>query len=110
MSRVPPFPRTKLDVVRRLSMQTGLTQAQVSSVLDSLAALSYEGARRPGGFHVPGFGRLELSQRKARDAWDPRRRKAIRVPAKTTVSFRLSEAAKSTILAGIRKSPAERKA
>ena len=93
------FPKTKPQVVRALADKTNLTQAQVESVLDALAALAYAGATKvPGGFPVPGLGKLTLIQRKARPGFNPRTKEPITIPAKTVVKFRLSKVAKDAIL------------
>ena len=93
------FPKTKVQIIRALADKTGLTQAQVASVLEQLAELAYVGAKQPGGFPVPGFGKVSMKQRKARTGFNPRTQEKIQIPAKTVVKFRLSKTAKDAILA-----------
>ncbi len=93
------FPKTKVQIIRALADKTGLTQAQVASVLEQLAELAYVGAKQPGGFPVPGFGKVSMKQRKARTGFNPKTQAKIQIPAKTVVKFRLSKVAKDAILA-----------
>ena len=93
------FPKTKVRIIRFLADKTGLTQAQVASVLEQLAELAYVGAKQPGGFPVPGFGKVSMKQRKARTGFNPKTQAKIQIPAKTVVKFRLSKVAKDAILA-----------
>ena len=92
------FPKTKVRIIRFLADKTGLTQAQVGSVLEELAKLAYAGAKQ-GGFPVPGLGKVSMIQRKARTGFNPRTQEKIQIPAKTVVKFRLSKTAKDAILA-----------
>ena len=85
------FPKTKVQIIRALADKTGLTQAQVASVVEQLAALAYAGAKEKGGFPVPGLG-------KARTGFNPKTQEKIQIPAKTVVKFRLSKTAKDAIL------------
>ena len=55
---------TKSEVQSCLAEKTGLTKAQVGSVLDELATLAYVEAKN--AFVIPGIGKLVLVQREAR--------------------------------------------
>lgn len=92
------FPKTKVQIIRALADKTDLTQAQVASVLEQLANLAYVGAKQPGGFPVPGLGKVAMKERKARTGFNPKTQQKIQIPAKTVVKFRLSKTAKDAIL------------
>ena len=49
-------------------------------------------------FVLPGFGKLVLSERKAREGRNPQTGEAIQIPAKTTLKFRLSKGMKDTVV------------
>lgn len=95
------IPSTKLDLVRALSAKADVSQTKVEEILDALAAFAYAGAPSRRGFSIPGIGRLSVITRKARRAFNPATGRAIRVPAKTALSFRFSKLAKEAILPGI---------
>ena len=47
-------------------------------------------------FVLPGFGKLVLSKRQAREGRNPQTGETIKIAAKTTLKFRLSKAMKDT--------------
>ena len=93
------FPKTKVQIIRALADKTNLTQAQVASVLEQLVELAYAGAKQPGGFPVPGLGKVSMKQRKARTGFNPKTQAKIQIHAKTVVKFSLSKTATDAILA-----------
>ena len=62
--------RTKTDVYRGLSEDTGLTRRQVSSVFDGLAGMIKKdlGGRGPGVFAVPGLMKIKVVRKPATKA------------------------------------------
>ena len=92
------FPKTKVQIIRVLAEKTDLPQAKVDQVLKELVDLAYAGARKEGGFPLPGLGKLVLLKRQARSGFNPRTHEAIQIPAKTVVKFRLSKVAKDANL------------
>lgn len=87
---------SKTETLRTLSERTGLSRAQVGSVLDELAQLSYREAKN--GFTVPGLGKLVLQDRKARMGRNPATGEAIQIPAKRVLKFRVAKQAKDAVL------------
>lgn len=87
---------TKSDVQKTLAEKTGLSKAQVGSLLDELAALAYAEARN--GFLVPGIGKLVLVQRSARTGRNPATGETIEIPARKAVKFRVAKACKDAVL------------
>ncbi|MDQ3252647.1 MAG: HU family DNA-binding protein, partial [Acidobacteriota bacterium] len=51
-----------------------------------------------GEFSLPGFGKLVLSERKAREGRNPQTGDPIQIPAKTTLKFRVSKGMKDTVV------------
>jgi len=66
--------------------------------MDNLADLAVKETKKNGEFTVPGIGKLVKSQRKARMGRNPATGQAIKIPAKTVVKFRVSKAAKDSIV------------
>jgi DNA-binding protein HU-beta len=89
---------TKSQLLTALSEKTGLTKSDVERVLDELASTAYSEVKVQGEFIVPGFGKLVKANRKARMGRNPATGEEIRIPAKTVVKFRLSKAAKDSVL------------
>lgn len=87
---------TKSQTLSHLAERTGLSKADVASVLDAVANLSYVEAKN--GFALPGIGKLVLMDRKARIGRNPATGEQIEIPAKTVVKFRISKACKEAVL------------
>ncbi len=87
---------TQSQVIQMLSEMEQLPKKQVKSLLDNLSALAYKEAKN--GFVVPGLGKLVLVQRKARMGRNPATGETIKIPAKKAVKFKVSKAAKDSIL------------
>ena len=73
-----------------------MSKKQVGAVLDALVGLAYKEAKNK--FTLPGLGKLELKNRKARKGRNPKTGEEIDIPAKRVVKFRVAKAAKDAIL------------
>ena len=89
-------PLTKSQIAEHLAEKSGLTKKAMVEFLDELAALAYREAKNV--FTIPGLGKLKLANRKARIDRNPQTGKAIKIPAKRVVKFRIGKAAKDAIL------------
>ncbi|MBX3308338.1 MAG: HU family DNA-binding protein [Nitrospira sp.] len=89
-------PLTKSQIAEHLAEKSGLTKKAMVEFLDELAALAYREAKNV--FTIPGLGKLKLANRKARIGRNPQTGKAIKIPAKRVVKFRIGKAAKDAIL------------
>jgi DNA-binding protein HU-beta len=63
-----------------------------------LANLASNEVKTNGEFVLPGFGKLVLSERKAREGRNPQTGETIQIPAKTTLKFRLGKSIKDTVV------------
>ncbi len=87
---------TKSATMSHLSQKTGLSKKQVIEVLDETLALACKEAKN--GFVLPGFGKLVLSNRKARMGRNPQTGEPIKIPAKRVCKFRLTKSLKDAVL------------
>ncbi|MGH7266147.1 MAG: HU family DNA-binding protein [Candidatus Rokuibacteriota bacterium] len=90
---------TKSTVVSTLAEKCSLTKKQVAGFMEEFQALAVKEAKK-NGFIVPGFGKLVLSNRKARMGRNPQTGEPIKIPAKRVVRFRVAKAMKDAILGG----------
>lgn len=90
---------TKSQVIAHLADKVGLTKKQVAGLMDELHGLAVKEAKK-SGFVLPGFGKLVLSNRKARMGRNPQTGEPIKIPAKRVVRFRVAKAIKDAILGG----------
>ncbi|MBX3295266.1 MAG: HU family DNA-binding protein [Acidobacteria bacterium] len=88
---------TQTEIINNLAESSGLKKTEVKGLFDSLAALATSEVKKNGEFTVPGFGKLVKATRKAREGRNPATGATIKIPAKTTVKFRLGKAMKDAV-------------
>jgi DNA-binding protein HU-beta len=87
---------SKSAIASALAEKVGIPKKQAVLFMEEQANLAY--AQAKNGFVLPGLGKLELKQRKARMGRNPATGEAIKIPAKKVVKFRVAKAAKDAIL------------
>ena len=88
---------TQTEIVNTLAEQTSLKKTDVKGLFDAIAALAAAEVKKNGEFTLPGFGKLVKATRKAREGRNPATGDVIKIPAKTTVKFRLGKAMKDSV-------------
>lgn len=88
---------TQTEIVNHLAEETGMKKADVKGFFDTVAALAAKEVKKNGEFTLPGFGKLVKATRKAREGRNPATGATIKIPAKTTVKFRLGKAMKDSV-------------
>lgn len=88
---------TQTEIVGALAERTGLTKAQTKDFFSAMSDLATSEVMKNGEFTIPGFGKLVKAHRKAREGRNPATGQPIKIPAKTTVKFRVGKAMKDSI-------------
>jgi DNA-binding protein HU-beta len=88
---------TQTEIVNTLADKSGLKKTDVKGLFDSIAELAAKEVKKNGEFTLPGFGKLVKATRKAREGRNPATGAVIKIPAKTTVKFRLGKAMKDAV-------------
>jgi DNA-binding protein HU-beta len=88
---------TQTEIVNTLAESAGLNKKDVKAVFDAIADLAVKEVKKNGEFTLPGFGKLVKATRKAREGRNPATGDVIKIPAKTTVKFRLGKAMKDAV-------------
>lgn len=86
------------EVVNHFADKFELKRAQIKEMFEELAELAGREVKKNGQFVLPGFGKLVLSQRKAREGRNPATGETIKIPAKTTLKFRVGKAMKDSVV------------
>ncbi|HEY0006462.1 MAG TPA: HU family DNA-binding protein [Pyrinomonadaceae bacterium] len=89
---------TQSEIINHFAEKTGMKRAQVKEFFDELANLASTEVKSNGEFTLPGFGKLVLSERKAREGRNPATGETIQIPAKTTLKFRVGKSMKDTVV------------
>ena len=88
---------TQTEIVNQLADRSGLKKTEVKGLFDAIAELAAKEVKKNGEFTLPGFGKLVKATRKAREGRNPATGAVIKIPAKTTVKFRLGKAMKDSV-------------
>lgn len=86
------------EVVNHFAERFDMKRAQVKELFEEMATLATREVKESGEFVLPGFGKLVLSERKAREGRNPQTGETIQIPAKTTLKFRLSKGMKDSVV------------
>jgi DNA-binding protein HU-beta len=89
---------TQSEVVNHFAEKFGMKRAQAKELFEELATLATSEVKSNGEFVLPGFGKLVLSQRKAREGRNPATGETIQIPAKTTLKFRVGKGLKDSVV------------
>ena len=86
------------EVVNHFAEKYELKRAQVKEIFEELANLATNEVKESGEFVLPGFGKLVLSERKAREGRNPQTGETIQIPAKTALKFRIGKGLKDAVV------------
>src|ERR687893_2382420 len=86
------------EVVNHFAEKFGLKRAQVKELFEELSNLASTEVKSNGEFVLPGFGKMVLSERKAREGRNPQTGETIQIPAKTTLKFRVGKGMKDNVV------------
>jgi DNA-binding protein HU-beta len=88
---------TQTEIINQLAEKSGLKKTEVKGLFDSIAELATKEVKKNGEFTLPGFGKLVKANRKAREGRNPATGAVIKIPAKTTIKFRLGKSMKDAV-------------
>ena len=88
---------TKADLVSAVAVETGLTKADVSRVVDTMPEVVLKEVKKNGECVVPGFGKMTKTKRKARKGRNPATGEEINIPAKNVPKLKLSKTVKDAL-------------
>jgi DNA-binding protein HU-beta len=88
---------TQTEIVDHMAGKTGMKKAEVKDFFNALSELAMKEVKKNDEFTIPGFGKLVKAKRKAREGRNPATGKPIKIPAKTTVKFRVGKAMKDSV-------------
>lgn len=89
---------TQAEVINHFAERFEIKRPQAKEMLDELATLAATEVKTNGEFNLPGFGKLVLANRAAREGRNPATGETINIPAKTTLKFRLGKAMKEAVV------------
>jgi len=93
-----PKRMTQSEVINHFSEKFGLKRGQTKELFDELSSLAVNEVKTNGEFVLPGFGKLVLSKRKAREGRNPATGDTIQIPEKTALKFRVGKSLKDAVV------------
>ena len=89
---------TQKQVINYFANKMDLKRDLVKEMFSELSILAIKQVKSSGEFSLPGFGKLVRSERRAREGRNPATGESIRIPAKTTLKFRVGKGMKDSVL------------
>lgn len=86
------------EVLNHFAQRFEIKRAEAKEFFDELATLAGKEVKKSGEFVLPGFGKLVLAKRKAREGRNPATGETIKIPAKTALKFRIGKAMKDSVI------------
>lgn len=87
----------KLDIIKEVADETGLTQKEVSLVVDGFVSSIIRELKKGEEVNVAGFGKFVVKNRAKRTSINPRTKQPIEVPASKAPTFRAGKQFKDAI-------------
>jgi DNA-binding protein HU-beta len=81
----------KAEIVQALASEAGMTKANAAQALQVMVGFMQRAFRRGERVAVPGLGTFSAAERKARAGVNPQTKAPIRIPASTTVRFKVGK-------------------
>jgi DNA-binding protein HU-beta len=87
----------KIDLIKAVAEQVGLTQKEVTAVFDAAIELVTKTLKKGEEVSVAGLGKFVVKNRAARQSMNPRTKELIKVPASKAPTFRAAKALKDAV-------------
>lgn len=87
----------KIDLIKAVAEQVGLTQKEVTAVFDTAIELVTKTLKKGEEVSVAGLGKFVVKNRAARQSMNPRTKELIKVPASKAPTFRAAKALKDAV-------------
>jgi DNA-binding protein HU-beta len=85
-------------VINHFAEKFGMKRSQAKEFFDELGTLATSEVQSSGEFVLPGFGKLVLARRSAREGRNPATGETIQIPAKTSLKFRVGKTLKDAVV------------
>ena len=88
---------TKADLIAKLADDAGITKAQASTCIDSLAGVVTSSLKNDEKITVPGVGIFSVGNRAAREGRNPQTGEKLQIAAAKTVKFKVAKSIKDSL-------------
>jgi len=88
---------TKADIIREVSIMTGLTKVEIEAVFNSIIVNIADSLKQGERVDIRGFGSFLVKQRPARDARNPATREIVKLQERFVPVFKVSKILKVNV-------------
>lgn len=88
---------TKKDIISNIAEDSHLTKKDITEVVDLALTQIFEGLRGGKTVDLAGFGKFEITERKAREGFNPLTKEKIQIEASKSVKFKVAKALKEAV-------------
>ena len=88
---------TKKDIISNIAEDSHLTKKDITEVVDLALTQIFEGLSEGKTVDLAGFGKFEITERKAREGFNPLTKEKIQIEASKSVKFKVAKALKEAV-------------
>lgn len=88
---------TKKDIIANIANESELTKKDVTSIVDSTLTQIFNALGEGKTVDLAGFGKFEITERKAREGFNPLTKEKIQIEASKSVKFKVAKALKEAV-------------
>lgn len=88
---------TKKDIISNIAEESNLTKKEVTEIVDSTLSQIFAALEQGKTVDLAGFGKFEITERKAREGFNPLTKEKIQIEASKSVKFKVAKALKEAV-------------
>ena len=88
---------TKQDIISNIAEDSHLSKKDITEVVDLALTQIFEGLSEGKTVDLAGFGKFEITERKAREGFNPLTKEKIQIEASKSVKFKVAKALKEAV-------------
>ena len=87
----------KKDIISNIAEDSHLSKKDITEVVDLALTQIFEGLSEGKTVDLAGFGKFEITERKAREGFNPLTKEKIQIEASKSVKFKVAKALKEAV-------------
>lgn len=88
---------TKKDIVSSIAQDLDITKKEVNEIVDATLTQIFNALEEGKTVDLAGFGKFEITERKAREGFNPLTKEKIQISASKSVKFKVAKALKEAV-------------
>ena len=88
---------TKKDIIANIAADSTNTKKEITEIVDSTLTQIFDALKDGKSVDLAGFGKFEITERKAREGFNPLTKEKIQIEASKSVKFKVAKALKEAV-------------